>query len=95
MVLPIKEIAAHCREKEIITCFDGAQALGHLVLDMSDIKPDFYIASCHKWLMGPKGTGLLYIRKESQPMLSPTFVGAYTTKTFDLNSLEMEYETAA
>ena len=45
--------------------------------------------------MGPKGTGLLYIRKQTLPLLHPTFVGAYTVKDFDLNKLEMHYEKNA
>ena len=61
MRLPAREICDLCREKEILSFVDGAQALGNIQVDLGYIKPDFYVSSGHKWLLGPKGTGLLYI----------------------------------
>jgi selenocysteine lyase/cysteine desulfurase len=93
--LPAKEIATLCREKGIFSVVDGAQALGMIPIDLQDINPDFYVASAHKWLFGPKGTGILFINKSVIAKCSPTFAGAYTNCTYDLNTLSMEYRETA
>ena len=64
VVLPAKEICAMARERGILTHVDGAHVIGQIPLDISDIGCDFYGSSPHKWLMAPKGTGFLYVRKE-------------------------------
>ncbi|WKD84744.1 Isopenicillin N epimerase [Polaribacter huanghezhanensis] len=91
MKLPAKEIAAFCRSKNIYSCIDGAQALGMFSIDLTDIQPDFYTSSGHKWLFGPKGTGVFYMHKKWIKKLNPVFVGAYSDSKYDLNSLTMEY----
>jgi selenocysteine lyase/cysteine desulfurase len=91
MKLPVKEIAAFCKSKNIYSCVDGAQALGMFPIDLTDMNPDFYTSSGHKWLFGPKGTGVLYMNKKWITKLNPVFAGAYTDSKFDLNSLTMEY----
>jgi len=95
MVLPIKEINEFCRSKNIYTCIDGAHPLGMMQLDMKDLKPDFYASSGHKWLLGPKGTGILYINKNIIQTLKPSFVGAHSDKNYSLDDEIFEYgETA-
>ncbi|NNF36532.1 MAG: aminotransferase class V-fold PLP-dependent enzyme [Saprospiraceae bacterium] len=91
MVLPVKELSSWCRERNIITCIDGAQAIGMIDVNLGDLQPDFYATSGHKWLYGPKGTGFLYINKNSIDMLTPTFAGAYTTDEYNLNELNYSY----
>lgn len=91
---PAKEIAALCRERGILTLIDGAQAVGQFSLDLPDIGADFYTGNCHKWLLGPKGTGLLYVRRDSLDELTPTFVGAGTGGFTDEGGLE-PLDTAA
>ena len=63
---------------------DGTQALGQISVDIEKLQPDFYIASCHKWLFGPKGTGILYLNKDFLNDTPPLFAGAYNNKKFDL-----------
>ncbi len=60
---PVKEISAMAREKGIATIVDGAQALGMFRIDLNVLGCDVYAASLHKWLLGPMGTGMLYIRE--------------------------------
>ena len=94
MKLPIKQIAEFCRSKGIYSCVDGAQALGMFPIDLTDINPDFYTSSGHKWLFGPKGTGVFYMNKKWIKKLNPVFAGAYTDSKFDLNTLTMEYRNS-
>ncbi|UTW62764.1 aminotransferase class V-fold PLP-dependent enzyme [bacterium SCSIO 12741] len=89
--LPAKEIAQFCRERGIYSCVDGAQSAGMIRVNLSEMNPDFYVSSGHKWLMGPKGSGLLYINPETIKNITPIFSGAYTDSEFDLANLEMKY----
>lgn len=95
MILPAKEIVDLCRSKNIYTCVDGAQAVGMIDVNLKEINPDFYAGSGHKWLFGPKGTGILFINKNLLPQLNPVYVGAYSDKKFDLNNLELEFVQTA
>jgi isopenicillin-N epimerase len=63
-ILPVREICRAAAGKGIFTIVDGAQAIGHIPVDVKDIGCDAYYASPHKWLMAPAGTGILYIRNE-------------------------------
>ena len=53
---------------------DGAQTAGHIALDVKDIDCDFYSIAGQKWLLGPEGTGALYIKKDMIPQIQPVKV---------------------
>ncbi|HEY9139843.1 MAG TPA: aminotransferase class V-fold PLP-dependent enzyme [Bryobacteraceae bacterium] len=63
-IVPAKEICAAARARGILTVIDGAQALGHIPVDVRDIGCDAYVACFHKWLLAPAGNGFLYIRRD-------------------------------
>lgn len=85
-VFPVAEIADFCHKKDIIFVLDGAHPPGQMPLNLHATGADFYATSGHKWLLGPKGTGLLYIRKEMHDRWRPSFVGAYSAD-YDLDRL--------
>ena len=58
-----------------MTLVDGAQSCGALVLDLHDLGCDFFTASAHKWLVGPKEVGLLYVRRDRASELWAADVG--------------------
>jgi isopenicillin-N epimerase len=66
LILPVKEICTLAREHGIISHVDGAHAIGQIPLDLPDLGCDSYATSPHKWLLAPKGTGVLYIREDVQ-----------------------------
>ena len=74
MILPVKEVSAMARELGILVAVDGAQAPGHIDVDLHDLGCDYYASSAHKWLFSPKGVGVFYARQESQPLLRPLVV---------------------
>ena len=74
-IQPIKEMVQLGKERGIFVFVDGAHGPGMLDLDLKDLACDFYATCCHKWMLGPKGTGFLYVRKEMQDILQPYFVG--------------------
>jgi len=75
VALPAKELCILAREKGILTLVDGAQTFGALKLDLSDMGCDFFTGSSHKWFVGPKEAGLMFVREESQERLWPSDVG--------------------
>ena len=76
-VFPAKEICRLARERGILTLVDGAQSFGLFDVDLSDIQPDFYSGSAHKWPCGPKENGVLYINKSAQPKIWASIFSAY------------------
>lgn len=94
-VLPIKPIVRLCREKGVTIVVDGAQAVGMIPVDLRDIDADFYAASGHKWLLGPKGTGLLFVNKQVLPRWHAQYAGAYADKTYNLDEGRFERLSAA
>ena len=64
LILPVNEICSIAIDKGIFTIIDGAQAIGHIPIDVKEIGCDAYYCSPHKWLLAPAGNGALYIRKE-------------------------------
>jgi isopenicillin-N epimerase len=63
MILPVKRLCTLARENGIISVIDGAQATGHIPIDVKEIGCDAYYSSPHKWLMAPAGNGFLYVRE--------------------------------
>jgi isopenicillin-N epimerase len=64
-VLPAREICAWARAHNILSFIDGAHAIGMIPLNLGEMGCDFYITSPHKWLLSPKGIGVLYIREDA------------------------------
>jgi L-cysteine/cystine lyase len=76
-VLPVREVAALCAERGIPLLVDGAQSAGAIDVDVGDLGCDFYTVSGQKWLLGPDGTGGLYVRPELVEDLAVTFVSGW------------------
>jgi selenocysteine lyase/cysteine desulfurase len=79
---PAAALAALCQDRGVLLHLDGAQAVGQFPIDLSALGADFYAGNCHKWLLGPKGTGFLYLRPGSETPLRPVHVGAGSASAF-------------
>jgi selenocysteine lyase/cysteine desulfurase len=64
-----------CRERGVHFFVDAIQGLGVLPLDVSRTPIDFLAADGHKWLLGPPGAGIFYVRRELVDFLHATSVG--------------------
>jgi selenocysteine lyase/cysteine desulfurase len=69
----IHAIGLELRQQGVWFCVDAIQTLGMRPLDAAAV--DFLAADAHKWLLGPGGAGLLYVRKALQDTLNPTVFG--------------------
>ena len=74
--MPAKELCTLARERGALSVVDGAQAVGQIRVDVKDLGCDAYVASPHKWLLAPKGTGILYIKRAVQPRVWNTLASA-------------------
>jgi len=72
--MPMAEIAAVTQPRDILLVCDGAQAPGMIDVDVHALAVDTYALSGHKWMLAPKGSGLLYIRKQVQDRVHPTLL---------------------
>lgn len=69
-VNPIEEIVAEAHRHGVPVMVDGAQAIGHMKVDVRALGVDFYAFSAHK-MYGPAGVGVLYGRKELLEKMPP------------------------
>lgn len=80
-IFPAAAICRMARERGVLTLVDGAQSFGLLDVDLSEMRPDFYSGSAHKWPCGPKEVGVLYVNREVQDRFWPSMYSAYTGET--------------
>lgn len=79
--MPVKELCGLARDYGLMTLIDGAHSLGMVDIDLHDMGCDFYACAGHKWLNGPPGTGVLYI-KDGQD--NPLGVWPVLSEMYDL-----------
>ena len=72
--LPVRELAEVAHRRGIHVHVDGAQSWGALDVDLRELACDSYSASAHKWFMGPKEAGVLYVREERIGEIWPNIV---------------------
>ena len=60
-VVDLVAVGEKCREHGAALVLDLTQSLGAMPLDFAKVQPDFAVAACYKWLMGPYGIGMLYV----------------------------------
>ncbi len=72
--LPLEAAGALCKKNNIDLVVDGAQGVGHVPIDFEKIGVAYGAFSAWKWLLGPLGLGVLYIRKEKLEKLKPVFM---------------------
>lgn len=73
-LLPVARIAEMAHSYGAWVLVDAAQSVGQIPVDVKQLGCDFLAFPGHKWLLGPAGTGALYVRQELVPTLTPLFV---------------------
>jgi selenocysteine lyase/cysteine desulfurase len=77
-LIPAREICRVARERGALTLVDAAQSFGVIDIDLSDMQPDFFTGSAHKWPCGPREVGVLYVNRRAQAPLWPSVISLYT-----------------
>jgi cysteine desulfurase/selenocysteine lyase len=76
--IDFQAIGKFLRERGILFCLDAIQTLGAFPTTVEHV--DFLAADAHKWLLGPCGAGLLYVRREIQEKLNPPIYGWHNVR---------------
>jgi cysteine desulfurase family protein len=82
-IMPVREIGEFARQRNILFLVDAAQSAGSLPIDVNEIKADMLAAPGHKGLLGPMGTGMLYVRENVK--LKPLKEGGTGTRSKELD----------
>lgn len=80
-IQPVEEIGRIARERGIALLVDAAQSLGHLPLDVARLGVSLLAAPGHKGLLGPLGTGILYLAPGLESRLRPVRQGGTGTRS--------------
>ncbi|MET0649965.1 MAG: aminotransferase class V-fold PLP-dependent enzyme, partial [Pyrinomonadaceae bacterium] len=72
-ITPVRDICELARRRGAETVVDGAHSFAQFSFRRDDLGCDYFGTSLHKWLHAPKGTGMLYVRKEKIKSVWPLF----------------------
>src|SRR6185295_2578377 len=72
-ITPVKAVCEMARSRGVETIVDGAHSFAQFYFKQPDLNCDYFATSLHKWLYAPKGTGLLYVRREKIAKVWPLF----------------------
>jgi cysteine desulfurase/selenocysteine lyase len=82
--------AAHGEDVRVLV--DGSQSAGHMPVDLDSMDPDFFVTPGHKGLLGPQGTGVLYIKEPD--IIEPLFLGGGMVRAVNDSGYEVEASPA-
>lgn len=72
---PLEELASEARRRGILLYLDGTQSVGALRFDAAAVQPDMLAVHAYKWLLGPNGSGFMYVSPSLRERLQPNVVG--------------------
>jgi selenocysteine lyase/cysteine desulfurase len=81
--LPLEALGAWCRDNGRLLCVDAIQSVGALPVDVMSMNIDVLCGGGQKWMLGPMGAGMLYIRAELLEQIRPLAIGAYSVRDPD------------
>ena len=79
-ILPVNAIGQLAAQRGLYYFVDGAQALGCIDVDIQAIGCHAYATSAHKWMLGPNGTGFLFVRADALDLIRAQHIGAYSNE---------------
>ncbi len=92
----LDRLAELAHDRGALVLVDAIQALGVVPLDVHRTPIDFLAADGHKWLLGPEGAGLFYLRREHLDLLRPVGVGWNSVAhAHDFDRIELDFRPSA
>lgn len=92
----LDRLAALAHDRGAMILVDAIQALGVVPLDVRSTPIDFLAADGHKWLLGPEGAGVLFVRREHLDRLRPMNVGWHSVvHDHDFQHIELRLKPSA
>jgi cysteine desulfurase / selenocysteine lyase len=92
----LKSLAEIVHQRGALLFIDAIQGLGVFPINVKEIPVDFIAADGHKWMLGPEGAGIFYIRREHLDLLRPVGVGWSSVKhDHDFNRIELDLKPTA
>ena len=86
-ITPVKAVCEMARAKGIETIVDGAHSFAQFDFKRNELQCDYFGTSLHKWLFAPKGTGLLYVKRDKIEKLWP-LMAAESKQAQDIRKFE-------
>jgi isopenicillin-N epimerase len=86
-ITPVKAVCDMARAKGIETIVDGAHSFAQFDFKQKDLGCDYFGTSLHKWLYAPKGTGMLYVKRDKIEKLWP-LMAAEPKQSGDIRKFE-------
>src|SRR6266699_68910 len=86
-ITPVKAVCDMARARGIETVVDGAHSFGQFDFKQQDLGCDYFGTSLHKWLYAPKGTGLLYVKRDKIDKIWP-LMAAEAKQASDIRKFE-------
>ena len=80
-IQPVSDVGQIARDAGVLFLVDAAQTAGHLPIDLSDLPIDLLACPGHKGLLGPLGTGVLYVRRGIESQLASLRQGGTGTRS--------------
>ena len=77
--IEIEAIGKMCAERGILFSVDGIQTLGAFAIPLGNV--DFLSAGAQKWMLGPSGAGILFVKKSRHELLRPMMVGGWNVES--------------
>ena len=77
--LDYETIGEELSRRGVLFCLDGIQSLGATTIDVRHV--DFLAADSHKWMLGPLGAGIFYVKRKHFDILRPTLLGSWNVRS--------------
>jgi cysteine desulfurase/selenocysteine lyase len=84
--IDVEEIGRRLAERGVLFCLDGIQSLGAFPISTEHV--DFLSADSHKWLLGPMGAGIFFVKRSRFGELAPTLLGSWNVESPDFVAQE-------
>ena len=91
----VPRIASIAHERGALLFLDAIQGLGVFPIDVNQMGVDFLAADGHKWMLGPEGAGIAYIRREHLDRLHPLGVGWHSVVQSDYSHIDLNLKPTA